>query len=122
MRSKFKQGAIMKAFKLLLPALALAVAGVAGAASRGEAPSTLVRYDDLNLNSKAGVAKLHSRIRGAAEIVCVSLDSRALGLREYYDRCITDAVAHAVAAVDNDNLTDYHQKTHFIGRQVVARN
>ena len=101
----------MKSFKLLLPALALAISGVAAAGTRVESdvPSVVVSYGDLNLASKDGVATLHKRLRGAAQIVCTSLDSRVLGLREQYDRCVKDAVSQSVAAVGNGNLSNYHR-------------
>lgn len=87
----------------------VAFAGVAGAASRVDSPSVVVKYDDLNLNSKAGVAKLHARIHGAALYVCSPLDSRVLGVRDAYDRCVTDAVAQAVNTVGNVDLINFHR-------------
>lgn len=111
----------MKTLKLLAIAAALAFAGVASAASRGDAPSVTVRYDDLNLNSKAGVAKLHARIHGAAKYLCTPLDSRVLGLRDAYDRCVDDAVSQAVNTVGNVNLKNYHRngaKAEFVAQNV----
>ena len=94
--------------QLLTVAAALAITGVAGATTRGEVPSTIVRFGDLALNTKAGVAKLHARIHAAAQLVCTSIDSRVLGLREQYDRCVSDAVSESVAAVGNENLSNFH--------------
>ncbi|MEJ0085127.1 MAG: UrcA family protein [Pseudomonadota bacterium] len=95
--------------KLLTVAAALAIAGVAGATARGEVPSTVVRYGDLALNTKAGVVKLHARLRAAAEQVCSGIDSRALGLRQRYDDCVSSAVTDGVIAVGNENLSNYHR-------------
>ena len=95
--------------KLLTVAAALALTGIAGATTRGEVPSTVVHYGDLALNTKAGVAKLHARIHAAAKLVCDSIDSRVLGLREQYDLCVSDALKEGVAAVGNENLSNYHR-------------
>ena len=46
--------------------------------------------------------------RVAAAQVCSPLNSRVLGLREEYERCVTIAVAESVAAVGNQNLRQYH--------------
>jgi UrcA family protein len=104
-------GAIMKTFKLLLPAIALAMTGIASAGTRIDAdtPSVVVRYADLNLNSPAGVLKLHARLRSAAQDVCSTLDSRVLGLLEQYESCVADAIAQSVAAVGNESLSKYHR-------------
>jgi len=95
--------------QLLTVAAALALTGIAGATSRGEVPSTVVQYGDLALNTKAGVVKLHGRLHAAAQLVCDSIDSRVLGLRQQYDRCVSDAVTEGVAAVGNENLSNYHR-------------
>ena len=73
--------------------------------------SVSVRYADLNLDRPADVAKLYHRIADAA--------ARACGPRELtgshlvlpsYQRCLTDAVAQAVARVDRPALSAYHQQ------------
>jgi UrcA family protein len=94
--------------KLLPLAAALALSGIAVAGSRS-VPSVVVSYADLNLNSSAGVTSLHHRIRNAAETVCSQLQTRVLGLREAYEQCVDDAISSSVAAVDNANLSNYHQ-------------
>jgi UrcA family protein len=95
----------MKTF-LILAAAALSVSGIASAAS--DTRSVTVRYGDLNLNSKAGIASLHKRIRNAAESACAPLESRILGLDDAYEACVTDALNRGIAAVGNDNLSNYH--------------
>ena len=94
--------------KLLPVVAALALGGIASASIPKDLPSVVVKYNDLSLNSRAGVANLHARIRAAAAQVCSPLNSRVLGLREEYERCVTDAVAESVAAVGNQNLRQYH--------------
>jgi UrcA family protein len=106
-----RNGAIMKPFKLLLPAIALAMTGIANAGARvdGATPSVVVRYGDLNLTSQAGVLRLHARLRSAAQGVCSPLDSRVLGLLEQYQSCVADALSQSVAAVGNESLSKYHR-------------
>ena len=61
----------MKIVKTLLPLAALALCGFANAGTRDH--SVVVKYGDLNLNSQAGIARLHKRISNAAESVCDTL-------------------------------------------------
>jgi UrcA family protein len=97
----------MKSSKYLLPLAALALGGLANAGAR-DTNAVVVKYGDLNLNSQAGIASLHKRIRNAAESVCNSLETRILGLREAYDNCVDEAVNSGVTAVGNVNLTQFH--------------
>jgi UrcA family protein len=97
----------MKFTKTLLPIAALALSGFASA-STTELNSVVVRYGDLNLNSQAGISRLHKRIRNAAESVCDQLDTRILGLQSAFKECVSDAVDSGVAAVDNVNLSQFH--------------
>lgn len=102
--------------RINLPALAalaigaLAIAGQAAAATTRthEFPSVVVRYDELRLNTTAGVAQLHARLRAAAKQVCGPSDTRVLSLREAYQRCVNDALSQSVDSVGNSNLTRYH--------------
>jgi UrcA family protein len=97
----------MKSIKFLLPVAAMALSGIAAAGTR-DTSSVVVRYGDLNLNSRAGVAGLHKRLRNAAESVCGNLDSRILGLSDAYEQCVAEALGNGVAAVGNPNLSDFH--------------
>ena len=91
--------------KTLLPLAALALSGLATAAPTN---SVVVKYGDLNLNSQAGIARLHKRIANAAESVCDPLETRILSLQAAYKDCVNTAVADSVAAVDNASLSQYH--------------
>jgi UrcA family protein len=111
MRSCIHLEHIMKSIKFLLPLAALALAGAASASvstSKGDVPSIVVSYGDLDLNSQAGVVRLHKRIRNAARSVCNSLDYRILGLRDAYEDCVAAAISNGVAAVANPNLSNFH--------------
>jgi UrcA family protein len=97
----------MKSIKYFLAAAALSVSGFA-AAGTNDVNSVVVRYADLNLDSQAGIASLHKRIRNAAESVCSPLETRILGLRKAYAECVETAVTDGIVAVGNANLTQYH--------------
>ena len=101
----------MKSFKLLPLAIALAMTGVATAATHvdAEIPSVVVEYGDLNLNTKAGIVKMHARLRSAAQNVCSPLDSRVIGRLGEYEACVSKAITQSVAAVGNDSLSKYHR-------------
>ena len=99
----------MNFIKTLLPVAALALSSLANASTTTtELNSVVVRYGDLNLNSEAGVARLHKRIRNAAESVCDQLETRILGLQTAFKECVADAVDNGVASVDNVNLSQFH--------------
>ena len=97
----------MKSIKYILPIAALALSAVAAAATRADT-RIVVKYGDLNLQSDAGVASLHLRIRNAAETVCGQYETRILGLRDQYIACVEDAVNSSVASIGDARLTSYH--------------
>ena len=94
----------MKTIKSLVSVAALAISGIAAAASP-DTHSVVVRYGDLNLNSQAGVKSL----RNAAESVCSELNVSVLSLRDTYEQCVDQAVADGVAEVANPNLSNFHR-------------
>jgi UrcA family protein len=96
--------------KLLPVAAALAVSGMAQATTVArDVPRVTVRYGDLNLDNIDGITRLHARLQGASRQVCSALDSRVLGLRDEYERCVSEALRRGVADVNNDKLTTYHR-------------
>ena len=106
--------------KLLPVAAALALSGLAQGSTRSqEVLSIVVKYGDLNLDSVEGITTLHARLRGASQEVCSALDNRVLGLRDQYDRCVSDALKRGVADVRNEKLTTFHR---WGRRALVASN
>jgi UrcA family protein len=92
---------------LLVVAAALAVGMLAGVthAAEAEVPAQTVRFQDLNLNTEAGVQVLYKRIKGAAKQVCGDVDVRDLAVARAHDACVAKAVGDAVATVNNQMLT-----------------
>ncbi len=92
-----------------LLAACIAATGVASAADV-DTRSVAVRYSDLNLSNPEGVARLYTRIRRAAGIVC----GTAGGVDTYFlkarKECRTRAIDDAVKSVNNRILTAMHQQ------------
>ena len=100
----------MSNFIQLLPLVAaLATGGVANAAQVQISQSVVVKYGDLDLNTRTGVKTLHARLRTAAREVCAPSDGRALADTGDYDACVSNAVTRAVSDVGNPNLTRLHR-------------
>ncbi|MEA3004298.1 MAG: hypothetical protein QOH81_3086 [Sphingomonadales bacterium] len=77
-------------FAALATVMALAVTGATIAATTPAfghdlvvtgAPTARVTYADLDLRSQAGVARLESRVRGAADRLCVGIGIETLAAR-----------------------------------------
>lgn len=71
-------------------------------------PSRVVRFADLNLQSREGIRALYSRIRTAAQEVCEPVYFRAAQSNISRRRCQERAIEQAVAAVGSQSLTAFH--------------
>jgi UrcA family protein len=71
-------------------------------------PAETVKYQELNLNSPAGVAVLYARIHAAAVRVCSS-GSRDLSRYREEKACVNEAEARAVKDVNVDGVTAYFE-------------
>lgn len=65
-----------------------------------DVPWKVVRYDDLNLTSPAGVSRLYGRIHRAADSLCVDRRVRDIGRAMEGDRCKAIALDNARFGVD----------------------
>jgi UrcA family protein len=72
------------------------------------APSRIVRFADLNLQSHEGVRVLYSRIRSAAQEVCEPVYFRLAESNIRQRRCQDRAIERAVAGVRSASLTAFH--------------
>jgi UrcA family protein len=93
--------------------------GVTQAAGSGDnVPKQEVTYQDLNLNSNAGIHVLYKRIQGAANKVCGEVDARNLQGMRIKRACLNRAISQAVAAVNSPMLTRvYLEKAGHPGQQ-----
>jgi UrcA family protein len=64
-----------------------------------KAPQARIAYDDLNLRSEAGVARLDARIRKAAGTLCSGVGVEALAARVAEAKCRTETIAGAAPQV-----------------------
>lgn len=77
------------------PAAAASINEVVVTAQASDLPTAQVRYDDINLASKAGRARLEGRVDFAARMLCGKRDYQPLTINAQIDAC-QDAV-HASA-------------------------
>ncbi len=105
----------IKRAKTVARVAALAILASAGAPSLAKAVvasdvrSEVVRFDDLNLGSQAGVHALYARIESAAREVCGPAESTALGVAAALWRdCVSASLHDAVLKVKHPALTAYY--------------
>jgi UrcA family protein len=90
---------------VLVAVAAMSAAMLVGVVHAAEVPARAVTYRDLNLNTEAGAKVLYQRIHGAANEVCGNVEVRDLPGVRAHEACIEKAVSDAVAAVNNQRLT-----------------
>jgi UrcA family protein len=72
-------------------------------------PQRVVRFDDLNLQSKSGINALYRRIRWASDMVCREDQGvRRLVLQEELEICKADSLDRAIAQVNLPSLSSLH--------------
>ena len=79
----------------------------AAATTPTDTRSITVDYGDLNLDRQAGIAKLYSRIKGAARRVCDEQSNDQTVSKQIHRACVKQAVSNAVARIDRPLLSDY---------------
>ena len=77
----------------------IALVAAAAPVSAQETRSIEVEYQDLNLAHAKGVARLQTRIKSAARIVCSPAPTRALSDRLDYNQCVDVAINGSKKAV-----------------------
>jgi UrcA family protein len=91
--------------------IALACAGAYADSPPFETHSSVVHIKDLNLNRPQDVATVYQRITVAADRVC---GPRSLPGSHYrttdYENCYADALARAVARIDQPSVTSYYRQ------------
>jgi len=100
----------MRSTHYLLIAAALALASsFAQADALVNVKTETVRYDDIRMTSPVGIAVLYGRLRGAADRACAAGESsQDLAQKARFKACYDDALARAVASVNNVQLTAYY--------------
>jgi UrcA family protein len=72
--------------------------------------SEVVKFQDLNVNSPAGVTALYQRIHVAALHVCSAGSTEDLSNQRQYKKCTQDAETHAISKVNAPALTAYYEE------------
>ena len=102
-----------KIHMLLLSILTVCGGSLAMADTQVNVKTETVRYDDIRLISAVGAAVLYGRLHNAAERACGGpLDTVPLQQRARFKTCVEEAVAKAVADVNNPMLTWYQESKH----------
>jgi UrcA family protein len=82
---------------------------VSTASEPGNEPAKrVVHFADLDLTSNTGVAVLYKRLRFAALAVCEPVYDHRWQSVVGRNRCMSEAIARAVADVNSPMLTTYH--------------
>jgi UrcA family protein len=103
----------------LYGAVASSFAVLPAVADSSDPPQTTVRYGDLNVASAEGAAVLYTRIRHAAENVCLQFDRDRLDVYGRGKACMKKAISDAVIKVNAPALSAlYSAKT---GKEVSTR-
>jgi len=108
MNSKL-ENAIHATFLTTALLISIFIAGTAFAGTPDDVRTETVKFQDLNLNSEAGVETLYQRIKAAARRVCTDSEG---GLSSAYaaQRCEEKAESRAVLDVNAPQLTAFYQK------------
>lgn len=83
---------------------AAAAVSQAAPSANADVPSIRVHYEDLDLSTEEGALRLYQRIAGAAKQVCPAQNPLDLSGLAVARRCISTAMARAVAEVNNPQL------------------
>jgi len=111
MKSASKQTRALGLMFGFVGTLGLAVSAHAGDRSpAADHKSSVVRYDDLSLETAAGVKTLYARLSSAANQVCGSVPGKVeLRVAMAYRTCVDSALNDAVAKIGNRNLQALHR-------------
>ena len=97
-----------KIHMLLLSCVAVLGSSYAMAGDEVVVKTETVKYGDIRLISAVGAAVLYGRLASAAERACGGpLETVPLVQRQRFKQCVDDAVAKAVADVNNPMLSWY---------------
>jgi UrcA family protein len=92
---------------LVASILSLTTLDARSAAPADDGYSVAVKFADLDLTRKGGIATLYVRIKGAARRVCYQQSIDQPGAQESYPVCVRRAVSTAVARINRPMLSEY---------------
>jgi UrcA family protein len=103
----------------LFSVLSSSLPALPAAADSFEPLKVTVKFGDLDVSHPQGAVVLYGRIRAAAEKVCSPYDGSGLSAKMHLDACVKNAVAEAVAKVDEPALFAVYSAK--MGKTVPAR-
>jgi UrcA family protein len=89
-------------------AIALTAVAIPVFATASES-TAVVRYATAELASTASIARLHTRLSGAAQQVCMQYSGSDPAHWRLYNRCVKQSLAAAVERVHSPALNAYHE-------------
>ena len=105
---------------IAVTAVAAALFGSFAAVSQAaDAPSLMVKYQDLNVSNPQGAATLYARIQSAAAVVCGGFEDRGPALKALTDACVHKAIADAVTQVGQPSLTALFNAKNGTPKQII---
>lgn len=92
----------------LAASLACLMIATPAIAADAATPQKSVHFNELNLQSPAGVQELYARLHAAARQVCAAQDGRSLREAFAYRQCVEASLERAVRDVRNDAVLALH--------------
>ena len=120
--SKFIHSSALRSMALAsIVSLAATAPAWSGTLDSNATKTEKVSYADLDLSRPEGAKALYRRIQGAARSVCGGEPALDLGQRRIWQDCYNNAVADAVAKVNNPLLTAEYEHRHSPSRIAMLR-
>jgi UrcA family protein len=91
----------------MLLACVFAVSSASAGEPDGQVRMEDIKFQDLNLNTTAGVDALYQRIHAAAQRVCAVSGTAELGAASAAAKCTKDAEARAIDKINLPALTAF---------------
>lgn len=100
-----------RSFIAAIAAVSVSALSVFATAHATEVPAlkVTVPLEKYDLSKQAGVDGAYSSLRRAARVVCAPFEGRDLKTKRKHRQCYEQALANAVADVNNTRLTALHQ-------------
>jgi UrcA family protein len=98
----------MKRFLAAAAIVALSLGVLQAAEAAGSSREEVVRYADLDPDSRADTKVLYARLRSAARGVCgPAISTRAESDRLIFEDCVDKSIIAAANTIDRDLLIEY---------------
>jgi UrcA family protein len=104
---------------VLFSALALSFAAMSPAQDSTGVLREKVKYSDLDISRPAGAGALYARIAIAANDVCSDQSHGDLSSKAIFSRCVHQAIANAVAEVDQPALYSVYNAKNAVPKPVM---